>query len=90
MDLESTPAVSRISLRIPTADIHSISDDYERDLLHSTLWLSPALAASVQSRVTIPKALGTLETLRVELHYILYFKDLLDEALSLDGTIYIT
>ena len=86
---ELVPAISRISLRVPTVDIQTIYDnEYERELVHSSIWLSPCLAAQMESCVKIPKALGTLETMRAELHYLLYIKELLDETLSLDGNLY--
>ena len=91
LNSELVPAVSRISLRVPTIDIQTMYDNVdERELVHSSIWLSPCLAAQMESCVTIPKVLGTLEMMRAELHYLLYIKELLDETLSLDGNLCFT
>lgn len=85
MQSESVPAVQRITLCIPQMNVASIADPCERALVESSLWTSPALAAMVAKRITIPKALGTLELLKIDIQYLQYLKGLLDEVLTLEG-----
>ena len=83
---EIVPAMQRIILCIPQINIAtSITDPCERALFDSSLWTSPALAAMIGKRISIPKALGTLELLKIDIQYLQYLKDLLDEVLSLEG-----